>query len=228
MTQLTEEQLAALKAIDTPTICNAIETFEVRGRCEGYTGVDIRCLTPDLPPMLGYAVTVTVDTMTPDVPRPQEGFSAWVRAMESAPNKPLVIVFKDVGPNPRKSAHMGEMMATLASKFQAVGLLTDGGVRDLAEVHALGFQYFALGVVASHGNARLLEVNVPVTIDGMEIKPGDLIHGDLNGVTVIPDSIADKVAAEAKRIRDGELAMLDYMNGPDFKADGYLQRRFKH
>jgi regulator of RNase E activity RraA len=177
--------------------------------------------------MLGYAVTVTVDTTTPDVPRPQEGFSAWVKAMEAAP-KPIVLVFKDVGPQPRKSAHMGEMMATLAGRFNAVGLVTDGGVRDLAEVHALGFHYFALGVAASHGNARLLEVNIPVTIDGVEIKPGDLVHGDLNGVTLIPNQIADQVAAEAKRLRDAELAMLEYLNGPDFAADGYLERRFSH
>ena len=227
MKSLTNEQLEALKAIDTPTICNAIESFQVRGQVEGFMGCDIASLTPDLPPMLGYAVTVKVNSTTPDIERPNEVWKAWVRAMDAAP-KPIVLVFQDIGPHPRRSAHMGEIMATVAKRLGSVGLVTDGGVRDLAEVRALGFHYFALGTVASHGNPRLLEVNVPVTIDGVEVKPGDLLHGDLNGVTLIPELIADQVAAEATRIRNNELAMLDYMNGPDFTVEGYLARRFEH
>jgi regulator of RNase E activity RraA len=224
---LSKEQIEALKAIDTPTICNAIESFEVRGRVEGFTGCDIACLTPELPPMFGYALTVTVDSTTPGIPRDNEVWKAWVRAMEAAP-KPIVLVFQDVGPQPRKSAHMGEMMATIAQKLGGVGLVTDGGVRDLAEVRAMKFHYFAIGAVASHGNPRLLAVNVPVTIDGVDIQPGDLVHGDLNGVTLIPAEIAEQVAAEATRLRNNELAMLDYMHGPDFSAEGFLERRFKH
>ena len=69
MNQLTDEQIRALQEIDTPTICNAIETFNVRGRIEGFLGMDIRCLSPELGTMVGYALTVTVDSTTPDMPR---------------------------------------------------------------------------------------------------------------------------------------------------------------
>ena len=227
MKQLTDEQLRALKEIDTPTVCNAIETFSIRGRVEGFPGIDIRCLSPKLGVMVGYALTVTVDSTTPDVPRDDNAWRDWVLAMEAAP-KPIVLVFQDVGAQPRKSAHMGEVMATLATRLGAVGLVTDGGVRDLLEVRRLGFHYFAKGVVASHGNPRLIEVNVPVTLDGVPIEPGDLLHGDINGVTAIPLSIAGQIAEVADRIREGEAQLMAYINGPDFTVEGLFKRRFKH
>lgn len=227
MAQLTEAQLQTLKEIDTPTVCNTIETFNVRGRVDGFPGMDIRCLFPELGPMVGYAVTVTVDSTTPDVSRDNQAWRDWVLAMDAAP-KPSVLVFRDVGPQPRKSAHMGEVMATLARRLGAVGLVTDGGVRDLLEVQRLGFHYFAAGAVASHGNPRLLAVNVPVTIDGVRIAPGDLLHGDINGVTTIPLAIAGQIAAAAQKVRDDEAQLMSYINSPDFTLDGFFQRKFKH
>jgi regulator of RNase E activity RraA len=224
---LTDEQIQALKQIDTPTICNAIETFNVRSRLEGFMGMDIACLFPDLGTMVGYALTVTVDSTTPDVPRDNAIWREWVLAMQAAP-KPAVLAFQDVGPQPRKSAHIGEMMATLSQRLGVVGIVTDGGVRDLLEVRRLGFHYFAAGVVPSHGNPRLLAVNVPVVIDGVQIEPGDLLHGDVNGVTTIPMAIAGQVAEAAGRIHAEEGAMLAYIKSQEFTIEGYFQRRFKH
>ena len=83
-------------------------------------------------------------------------------------------------------------------------------------------------MVASHGNPRLLEVNVPVTLDGVRIKPGDLLHGDLNGVTVIPASIAAQVAAAALRVRAQEADLLGYIQSDEFTLEGFFARRFKH
>ena len=185
MTHLTPEQLDAIRALDTPTICNAIETFHVRNDMDGFMGMDIRCLFPELGTMLGYAVTVLVDSTTRDVKTDENVWREWVQAMYHAP-KPIVLVFQDVGPEPRKSAHAGEVMATLGRRLGAVGFVTDGGLRDVNEVRALGIHYLAAGIAPSHGTHRLLQVNVPITIDGVRIKPGDLIHGDANGVTTIP------------------------------------------
>lgn len=227
MTRLTADQIQALKAIDTPTVCNAIETFNARGRVAGFMGMDIRCLFPELGVMVGYAVTVTVDSTTPDAPRDERAWREWVLAMHAAP-QPSVLVFQDIGPQPRKSAHLGEVMATLARRLGVVGLVTDGGVRDLYEVQRLGLHYFAAGVVPSHGNPRLLEVNVPVTIDGVRIEPGDLLHGDINGVTTIPLEIAAQIAAAAQRVRDGEASLMDYINSPEFTLEGFFERKFKH
>jgi regulator of RNase E activity RraA len=227
MSLLTPEQLAALQAIDTPTICNAIETFRVRGRMQGFMGMDIRCLFPELGTMIGYALTVVVDSTTPDVPADENVWRQWVQAMYDAP-KPIVLVFKDGGTDPRKSAHAGEVMATLARRLGVVGFVTDGGLRDINEVRALGIHYFCAGVVPSHGNPRLLEVNVPVTLDGVRVEPGDLVHGDVNGVTLIPREIADRVAAAAEQVREREGAMMNYIKSDDFDLQEYFKRRTQH
>jgi regulator of RNase E activity RraA len=224
---LTDEQLSTLREIDTPTICNAIERFNARGRVEGFLGMDIRCLLPELGSMVGYAVTATVDSTTPEATQDEGAWRAWVEAMAAAP-KPMVLVFQDVGPQPRKSAHFGEVMATLSKRLGVVGLVTDGGVRDILEVKRLGLHYFAAGLVPSHGRPRLLEINVPVTLDGVRIEPGDLVHGDINGVTLIPLAIAGQVIEAAGRVRQDEAEALAYLNGPEFSPEGYLKRRFGH
>ena len=222
---LTAEQLAALQAIDTPTVCNAIEQFNVRGRVEGFCGMDVRCLSPELGVMLGYALTLTVDSTTPGAPSVNQVWYDWMAAMAASP-QPVVLVLQDVGPQPRKSAHFGEVMATLALRLGAVGVVTNGGLRDLNEVRRLGLHYFGAGLAPSHGQPRLLSVNAPVEIDGVRIQPGDLLHGDVNGVTLIPAVIASQVAAAADRVRADEAELMQYINGPDFSPDGFFERKF--
>jgi regulator of RNase E activity RraA len=224
---LTSEQIKALQGVDTPTICNAIERFDLRSRVEGFLGMDIRCLSPDLGVMLGYAVTLTVDSTTPDAPLDPHAWRKWLEAMAASP-KPGVLVFQDIGPQPRKSAHFGEVMATISTRLGMVGLVTDGGVRDLLEVRRLGFQYFATGLAPSHGNPRLIDVNLPVVIDGVQIAPGDLLHGDVNGVTIIPAEIADQVMEAVEQVRQEESQLMDYVKGPDFSVEGFLRRRATH
>ncbi|MBC8449999.1 MAG: RraA family protein [Chloroflexi bacterium] len=225
--QLSAEHFQALKTIDTPTVCNAIERFDVRGRVEGFLGMDIRYLTPELGTMVGYAITVTVDSTTPEAPRSSEAWHAWLKAMAASP-KPAVLVFKDVGPTPRKSAHLGEVMGTIAKRLGVVGVVCDGGLRDILELRRLELHCFGPGLVPSHGNPRLIEVNVPVEIDGVCIEPGDLLHGDLNGVTTVPLAIADQVAEMAARIREEEALLLAYVNGPECTVKGLFAHTVRH
>lgn len=227
MYPLTSQQIETLRSIDTPTVCNAIEKFKVRGRVEGFMGMDIRCLLPELGVMVGYAVTVTVDSTTQDAPFDPNGWYKWLKAMEASP-KPIVVVFKDVSANPRKSAHLGEVMATIAHRMGVVGVVTDGGLRDIVEVKQIGLQCFAAGLVPSHGNPRLIDVGVPVTVDGVTIHPGDLLHGDANGVTAIPREIADQVADAANAVRAEEADLMNFIRGPEFNAESYFKRRFVH
>ena len=109
-------------------------------------------------------------------------------------------------------------MATTGTALGAIALVTDGGVRDISEVKEIGMQYFAGGVVVSHGSHQFHEINVPVTIDGMYVRPGDLIHGDENGVVLIPDSIATKVAAEARKVLEHEKGRKDIAKVSGFTA----------
>ncbi len=226
-TPLSSDQLAALRALDTPTVCNAIEKFKVRGRVDGFFGMDVGCLSPQLGVMLGYAVTLKVDSTTPDAQQDDRVWRAWMQAMANSP-QPVVVVMQDVGPQPRKSAHYGEVMGTLSRRLGAVGVVTNGGLRDIDEVRRLGLHYFGPGLVPSHGQPRLLEANVPVVIDGVAVQPGDLLHGDVNGLTLVPLAIAGQVAEAAAAVREDEAELMAYINGPDFSIDGFYTRKFTH
>ena len=214
--ELSHEQFDALRRIDSPTIANAIETFQVRPRVAGYVGYDIRCIFPDLPPMLGYAITCTVDSTTEG--REGIGFNTLYELLARAP-KPAVVVMQDVGKDRLHSCHAGEVMSTTMKRLGAVGILTDGGLRDVREVGALGgFHYFCAGLVVSHGNPLCVSVGDEVTISGMRVRPGDLLHGDVNGVVLIPEECAAGVAeaAHATWAREGET--MRRVNSPEFLA----------
>ncbi len=229
MPRLTPEQLAALQEIDSPTISNAIERFKIRPRLEGFAGWELRCMFPEHGSTVGYAVTCTADSTTEGRADERGLLRLWA-AIEAAP-KPVVLVIKDIGPERGRSCHMGEVMATTAKALGAVACISDGGLRDVAEVRALGgFQYFCPGLVVSHGNPIICEVNVPVTLDGMVVAPEDLLHGDANGVLVVPDAVADRVVDEAIRVRREEKEVLDFVRSPGLTVEKLraFQQRFKH
>jgi regulator of RNase E activity RraA len=205
MTILTLDQIEALRAIDSPTIANAVENFRLRPRAQGFVGQDIRCIYPDLSPMVGYAVTCTVDSTTED--RKGIGFNKLYALLDQAP-KPAVVVMQDVGPAPERSCHAGEI------------ILTNGGLRDVHQVRALQqFQFFCSGLVVSHGNPICVSVGDPVTISGLTIAPGDLLHGDVNGVVLIPTACAPEIITAAGEVLAREAALLQYINSPDFKLN---------
>ena len=211
---LSFEQISTLCRIDSPTISNAIERFKVRPRVSGYVGYDIRCIFPELPPTVGYAVTCTVDSTTEG--RQGIGFQRLYELLTNAP-KPAIVVMQDVGPDRLHSCHAGEIMSTTMKRLGAVGILTDGGLRDVREVRVLGgFQYFCAGLVVSHGNPICVSVGDDVTISGMRVRMGDLLHGDVNGVVHIPDECAEQVADAAYRVWAEEGETLRRIASPEF------------
>jgi regulator of RNase E activity RraA len=215
--------LAELASVDTPTICNAIEAFKARDDSEGFMGARVRCLTPELGVMAGYAVTATCDSMTPGQPRRREAFMKLWETLAAAP-KPAVLVFQDVSPAAAQSVHLGDVMATIAVRLGALGLVTDGAVRDLEGIRPLRFHLFALGVAPSHGTFNVLDVGVPVTVDGVRIAPGDLVHADANGVATVPLDIADRVYAQCRKVHEQERALREYITGHTFTLEGLRER----
>ena len=170
---LTPDQLAALRAIDSPTIANAIEEFDVRDRRAGYMDGSIRCIYPELGEIVGYAYTVTFKDRGPDDPPLRQ---AWVEALEHALELPAprILVARDASPDV-PAALFGEIMCTLLTRLDFAGVITDGTVRDLNEVRQLGLQYFASGVIVSHGQVTVESFATPVTVAGLTVSPGDLL-----------------------------------------------------
>jgi regulator of RNase E activity RraA len=218
---LPPEELAALQAITTPTICNAIETFDVRLRNEGFMDSTIECRFPELDAMVGYAVTITMRASVPperEIPAPE----VWA-AMELVP-KPWVVVVEDLDHPRPVGSYWGEVNATVYKALGAVGTVTNGGVRDLPEVRATGFHFFSSCVLASHAYVHVVEVGGPVTIGGLTVRPGDLLHGDEHGVTSIPLEIAHDLPKAAADLEARERKLIDYAQSAEFNREKLAER----
>jgi regulator of RNase E activity RraA len=138
--------------------------------------------------------------------------------------KPAVVVFQEIGGFSEFAAHCGEVMATIFLRVGAVGLVSDCAVRDLPEVRALKFHYFARGAVASHAYFRIARVGVPVQICGMELNTGDLLHGDENGLLQIPAEALEKLPEAVAKIQTAEGGLMGFARGADFTLDGLRAR----
>ena len=210
--------LEYLKTVDTPTLSNAIELLNVRKRNEGFAPLQLRCLFPELGRMCGHAVTAQVETVTQANP---DDRSMWLRLYEAiaeAP-KPSVVVFQELGGQPDFAAHAGEIMCSVFARLGAIGLVSDCAVRDIPEVRALGFHYFARGAAASHAYIQIVRLQVPVQALGLPILPGDLVHGDENGLLVVPREGRDRLPPAVDAVRKKEGDLLELVRGPSFSLD---------
>ena len=220
---MTTDWIQYLRGLDSPTLSNAIELLEVRPRHEGFTPLAIRCLFPELGRMCGHAVTARVETMSRMEPMDRRVFLDLYQAVEASP-KPAVVVLQEIGPQGDSAAHCGEVMATIFRRLGAVGLVSDCGVRDIPEVRAMGFQYFARGAVASHAWFRIVRAGVPVQVGGLVVRPGDLLHGDENGLILVPEGIEDRLPEKVEAVRARERRLMEYVRGPEFTLAGLRDR----
>jgi regulator of RNase E activity RraA len=216
------EDFAFLAGVDSPTIANAIEPFKVRDRTEGFIGGVVRSLFPEKPPMVGVALTVTMT----NTPGPLAGRERWWQMYEALAEipAPSVLVVQDVSGAPSRCAYAGEVMATLAMRLGAVGMVTDGGLRDIEEVRALGFQYFARYVVVAHGNFDIVDIGIPVTLDGQEVQTGDILHGDANGIVIVPREVLPGLPEAVREVRERERATMDYIKSAEYSFATAKQR----
>lgn len=222
--RLTEGQLAALAKYDTPTICNVIELWNARPRNTGYMDHTIQACYPKLPPMVGYALTSTFRALSP--PRSGDVYASMGRQVElfaELPGPP-VIVFQDLD-QPSAAATFGEVMCTTYQAFGARGLITSGTGRDLDQVEALGFPVFTAGTCCAHGYCHIIAVNVPVTVGGIAIYPGDLLHGDRNGVTTIPPEFASEIPDACQELMAAEEIVLKYCRSGHVTPQGLTEAR---
>jgi 4-hydroxy-4-methyl-2-oxoglutarate aldolase len=209
---LSEEELAALRAFSTPTVCNAIEPFGVRRRNEGFMDHTIACRFPELGSMVGYAVTAKIRAA--DEPANEIPYTEVWDVFEKMP-RPWVLVIEDLDyPNPVGS-YWGEVNASTYKRLGAVGCVTNGGVRDLSDVRPHEFHFFSYCLLVSHAYVHVVEAGTPVTVGGLTVRPGDLLHGDEHGVTRIPHEIARDLPAACARIEAEERVLIEYAGSAD-------------
>jgi regulator of RNase E activity RraA len=219
-----QADLDLLRKFDTPTVCNVIELFDVRPRTAGYMDGRIKACFPEMPPMVGYATTATFRSAAP--PRGGDvyaGIDQQIASFAEFP-QPRVVVFQDID-DPPAAATFGEVMCSTYKAFGCVGVITSGAGRDLDQVRALGFAAFTGGTICSHGYCHTLQLNVPVHVGGLTVCPSDLLHGDCNGVTTIPNEYASAIAQACPEFVAAEAVVLDYVKAGKVDATGYTKAR---
>ncbi len=219
-----KELLEKLGRYDTPTICNVIELFEVRPDTEGFMDGRIRAAFPEMAPMVGIATTAAFRSAAPKLGG--DVYASLETQLEQivALNAPAVVMFQDLD-DPAVGATFGEVMCSVYQAFGARGLVTSGGGRDLAQVQAIGFPVFTGSTICSHAYSQIVEVGRPVRVGGLVVRPGDLLHGDANGVTNIPIEIATEVADATAEFIAAERVIIDYAQGPGAKSIAEMMDR---
>jgi regulator of RNase E activity RraA len=216
---LTSAQLEVLRRLDACTLANAIETFHKRLRNEGFVNSSVRCLFPDLPPMLGYAATVRIrGSAPPTAATPYNDRTDWWDYILSLP-APRVVVVQDVATQVGLGSLLGAVHVNILRALGCAGAVTNGSVRDLPAAGKLDFQLFAGSISVSHAYVHIVEFGAPVEIGGLKIQSGDLLHGDVHGVQSIPLEIADKIPRAAAEIIAGEQELITLCQSKDFSLE---------
>lgn len=221
MTELTEQLIADLQTIDTPTVCNALELLIPERRGYGFTTQPLVCTRPDLPPMVGIARTASIRAAHPSHLRgsaAREMNDGYYAYMDEGP-KPSIVVIQDMDDGQRGyGSYWGEVNSNIHSGFGALGVITDGSVRDLPDI-ADGFQMMADRVGPSHAYVHVVGFAQPVTVAGMRVVSGELIHADQHGAVVIPWDVVDQVLGAAQEIAAKEAVIISAAQKPGFNID---------
>jgi regulator of RNase E activity RraA len=212
------EEIEDLQRLDTCTVSNAIETFEVRLRNTGFADARIRCIFEDFPPMVGYAATARLRSS--DAPM-EGGFyhdrSEWWNSILRVPG-PRIAVLEDLDTRPGVGAFLGDMHAAILRRLGCVGYVTNGAVRELPRVRELGLHLFAGNVSVSHAYAHIFDFGSKVKVGGLEVSPGDLLHGDRHGLLSVPKGIALEIPKVAARLSRQEQLVIDFCRSSEFSV----------
>lgn len=206
---LSPEVLQALQSLDTCTVANAIEAFDVRLRNEGYAGPAVQAMTPCPAPVAGYAVTARIRCSS----LPMEGGvyvdrTDWWDHVLTVPG-PRIAVIEDIDEAPGTGSFLGEVHAAILQALGCVAAVTNGSVRDLPAISASGFRLFAGHLSVSHAYVHIVEFGRPVKVGGLEVRPGDLLHADVHGVLSVPAEIAADIPETAARQVEQERRVLE-------------------
>jgi regulator of RNase E activity RraA len=220
-TPLTAEQIQQLKSFETCLIADAIESFGVRLRNEGFATAGFRCLFKSFPPLVGYAATCKVrSTDPPIVGSRYDERTDWWKHIGSTP-APRVVVMQDIDKTPGTGAFLGKVHVNILMALGCVGAITNGAARELSGIEASGFQVFAGRLAISRAYIHVVEYGGPVEVGGLTIKPGDLIHGDRHGVLTVPPELALKLPAAARVIWEKKQQLIELTRKPGISHEEF-------
>ncbi len=220
MTELEPAMLARLATLDTPTVCNALEIVAPQRRGYGFTVEPLVCIRPELGSMVGYARTATITAREPaeGTAADRSGREAYYRYVEEGP-RPSIMVIEDLDDPARGyGSWWGEVNSNIHAGLGCVGVVTSGSIRDVADI-AVGFQMLADRVGPSHAFVRPVATGIPVTVAGMDVHPGDLVHGDRHGAVVIPHDVAADLVEAASLVSRRERVVIEASQRSDFDLE---------
>ena len=219
MAGLNDALIAALQSLDTPTVCNALEVVAPERRGHGYTTAPLVCVRPELGTLVAVARTATIRAAHPGQgARGRSTPMDYYAYIDQGP-KPCVTVIQDLdGPQRAYGSFWGEVNSNVHKGLGCVGVITDGSVRDLPDI-AEGFQMLADRVGPSHAHVHVVDFAGPVTVAGMAVQDGDLVHADQHGAVVVPWEVAEQVAEAAAQIARREAVIIGAAQQPGFNID---------
>ncbi|MCE5264548.1 MAG: RraA family protein [Deltaproteobacteria bacterium] len=211
-----EKMLQALTKFDTPSITNVVATYPANRFCLGlynpwtqnwYTDQTIRCMYPELGRIAGYAVTCVYGMPDPGFRR--LSFMDVIDALDASPKPTILILQQKFSPEIAGRVGLsGGKMTTAMKAVGCLGVISNGPSRDLDEIRAMKFQYMLTGVCAGHGEMAVHAVNVPVTVGGMDVCPGEIVHMDENGAVKFPADRLGAVLSNVKALQEEEAGFM--------------------
>ncbi len=219
---LNQAELDALADFDTPTICNAIEAVAPQRRGWGYTTDPFFVIDRAARPIVGYARTATIRSSQPSGRTPEADSASRIAYYQHVDegDEPTITVIQDIDPHVGFGAWWGEVHSNVHKGFGSIGVVTNGSIRDLDD-WADNFQALAGSVAPSHGWVHAVEYAIPVTVHGMRVVPGDLIHADVHGAVVIPDEHARELPSVVAGLMEQESTLIRASQADGFSADVY-------
>ena len=221
------QMLEDLKNFDTPSITNVVATFPKNPLClalydpwedNWYTDQTIRCMYPEMGRRVGHAVTCVYGL--PDPAYPELTFMDVVDALDASP-KPTVLIIEQrfpVGIAAKVGLAGGNMVSAMKA-VGCVGLVSNGPSRDLDEIRPMDFQYMLTGLTAGHGVQAVHAVNTPVSVGGMDVTPGEIVHMDENGACKFPAEKIEAVLTNAKGLQLEEADRQGRLRGASSAAE---------
>lgn len=216
---LSEDELDALRCLDACSVEDAIETFDLRARNTGFANSKVRCMFEDLPPIVGYAATARLRSGD----RPMSGHSyhdrtEWWNSILEVP-APRIVVLQDIDNPPGIGAFLGDTHAAMLQALGCIGYVTNGGVREVPEIREMRFPVFAGNLAISHAYARIIDYGCPVEVGGMQVVPGDLLHGDRHGLVNVPKKIARDIPRVVARLMERDHRLMAVCRAPGFSVE---------